>query len=199
MLLHLPSVERLIEAFRRLPGVGKRSAERFALHLLAAPEEDAIELGKAILEARCRVRRCMRCGNLAETDPCEICTDEKRDRSVLCVVERPAGVIALEGSGGFRGLYHVLHGVISPLDGVGPEDLQIDKLITRVKEEGIREVILATNATVEGENTALYISHLLEPLGVSVTRIAHGVPMGSGLEYADGVTLTRALEGRTKI
>ncbi|HOJ32625.1 MAG TPA: recombination mediator RecR [Candidatus Hydrogenedentes bacterium] len=199
MLLHLPSVERLIEAFRRLPGVGKRSAERFALHLLAAPEEDAIELGKAILEARRRVRRCTRCGNLAETDPCEICTDEKRDRSVLCVVERPAGVIALEGSGGFRGLYHVLHGVISPLDGVGPDDLRIDKLITRVKEEGIREVILATNATVEGENTALYISHLLEPLGVSVTRIAHGVPMGSGLEYADGVTLTRALAGRTKI
>ncbi len=199
MLFQLPSVERLVEAFRRLPGVGKRSAERFALHLLSAPERDALELGEAILEARRRVKRCGICQNLAETDPCVICADEKRDRSTLCVVERPGGVIALESSGVYRGLYHVLHGVISPLDGVGPEDLRIDQLINRIGAENIREVILATNATVEGENTALYITRLLEPLKVTVTRIAHGVPMGGGLEYADSVTLARALQGRNRV
>lgn len=199
MLFQLPSVERLVEAFRRLPGVGKRSAERFALHLLSAPESEALELGQAILEARKRVKKCSRCRNLAETDPCSICTDAKRDQTLLCVVERPAGVMAVEASGAYRGVYHVLHGVISPLDGIGPDDLFIDALAQRVAKEHIREVILATNATVEGENTALYITRILEPLHVTVSRIAHGVPMGSGLEYADSVTLARALEGRNRI
>lgn len=199
MLLNAPTVERLIEAFRRLPGVGKRSAERFALHLLSAPEDEARELGESILDARRRIGRCSVCRNLAETDPCPVCTDEKRDRKTLCVVERPSGMMALERGGSYRGLYHVLHGVIHPLDGIGPNELAIDALVRRVKEQGIQEVIIATNATVEGENTALYISRLLAPLGVAVTRIAHGVPMGSGLEFADDVTLSRALQGRTRL
>ena len=199
MLLNAPTVERLIEAFRRLPGVGKRSAERFALYLLSAPEDEARELGESILDARRRIGRCSVCRNLTETDPCPICADEKRDRKTLCVVERPSGMMALERGGSYRGLYHVLHGVIHPLDGIGPNELAIDALVRRVKEQGIQEVIIATNATVEGENTALYISRLLAPLGVAVTRIAHGVPMGSGLEFADDVTLSRALQGRTRL
>jgi len=199
MLLDAPSVERLLAAFRRLPGVGKRSAERLTLHLLSAPEEEALALSHAIQDARRRVTMCSSCRNLTEQDPCPVCSNEKRDRATLCVVEQPAGAMAIERGGAYRGLYHVLHGVISPLDGIGPDELAVDKLVGRVERGGIDEVIIATNATVEGENTALYLSRRLAPLNVSVTRIAHGVPMGSGLEFADDVTLSHALEGRTKL
>ncbi len=199
MLLNAPSVERLVEAFRRLPGVGKRSAERLALHLLSVPTEEAHELGQAIQNARDRITTCSICRNLTEQDPCAICADDRRDHTLLCVVEQPAGAMSLERGGVFRGVYHVLYGVINPLDGVGPQELNLDALVQRVRDSGVTEVIVATNATVEGEGTAQYISRLLEPYGVTVSRIAHGVPMGGGLEYADDMTLSHALQGRTKV
>lgn len=199
MLLNSPSMQRLVESLRRLPGIGKRTAERLALHVLSAPEEEARELSNAVRDARERIRRCSVCCILTETDPCPICSDDRRDRSTVCVVERPAGAMAIEKGGGYRGLYHILHGCLNPLDGVGPEDLQIADLIKRVEAGGIKEIIVATNATAEGEATAQYLSNLLKNHDVSVTRIAHGVPMGGGLEYADGVTLARALQGRTRL
>ena len=197
MLLDAPSVERLIEAFRRLPGVGRRSAERMALHLLSAPEEQALFLADALREARDRIRFCSVCSNLTEPDPCEICADARRDRGLICVVEQPAGAMAIEKGGAFKGTYHVLHGALNPLDGIGPDELHIGCLLRRMEDGGVREVILATNATTEGEATALYLSHQIAKAGVKVTRIAHGVPMGGGLEFADGMTLTHAIEGRT--
>jgi recombination protein RecR len=199
MLLQAPSLERLVEAFRRLPGVGKRSAERMALHLLSAPPDVADQLGEAIRVARERIAPCSRCGNLAEEDPCRVCSDERRDHSLICVVEHPSGALAIEKGGGFRGLYHVLGGALNPLDGVGPDDLRIAQLMDRVVQGDVQEVIVATNATAEGEATALYLSRRLAGEGVKVTRIAHGVPMGGGLEYADDMTLSHALQGRTPI
>jgi recombination protein RecR len=199
VLFEAPSAERLVAALRKLPGVGKRSAERYALHLLSAPVDEAVELSEAIRQARERIKTCSMCGGLTEVDPCPICADPHRDRSIICVVEQPVGVMAIEKGGSYRGLYHVLHGALSPLDGIGPSELAIGKLIARVETGNVAEVILATNATVEGENTALYLSRQLSRLHVSVSRIAHGVPMGSGLEYADSVTLARALEGRTRL
>lgn len=195
MLLHSPAIERLIEAFRRLPGVGKRSAERFALHLLSAPPEDAQALSEAIDEARAAIRKCSICRNLTESDPCAVCRDERRDRSVICVVEHPSGAMAIERGGSYRGLYHVLHGALSPLEGVGPEELHFDLLLKRLEDGTVKEVIAATNATAEGEATALYLSRQLGDR-VKVSRIAHGVPMGGGLEFSDEATLTHALEGR---
>lgn len=199
MLFDAPSVERLVEAFRRLPGVGKRSAERLALHVLSAPEREAELLSEAIREARARVRTCSICCDLTETDPCRICSDEDRDHSVVCVVERPAGTMAIEKGGSYNGTYHVLNGVLSPLDGIGPSELTIDRLIRRVEQGDIKEVIVATNATAEGEVTAQYLAGQLGRYGVAVTRIAHGVPMGGGLEFADDMTLSHALHGRTRI
>lgn len=199
MLTDLPSVERLIEAFRRLPGVGKRSAERFALHLLGAPDEEARFLSEAIQQARERVTTCSSCCNLTETDPCAICSDERRDRSTICVVERPAGAMAIEKGGEYRGLYHVLNGALNPLEGIGPSELTIGPLVRRIEAGEVKEVIVATNATAEGEATALYLAGLIGKLGVTVSRIAHGVPMGTGLEFADDVTLSRAIEGRTQL
>jgi len=199
MLLNSPTVERLIEAFRRLPGVGKRSAERLALHVLSAPREEARALSDAIREARDRITTCSICCDLTESDPCPICADDRRDRSVICVVERPTGVLAIEKGGAFRGLFHVLNGVLSPLDGIGPEQLTVAKLTSRVKAGGVTEIIVATNATAEGEATAMYLSRLFGAMGVAVTRIAHGVPMGGGLEFADDVTLSHALQGRTRL
>ncbi|MEK7793841.1 MAG: recombination mediator RecR [Candidatus Hydrogenedentota bacterium] len=197
MLLNSPAVDRLIEAFRRLPGVGKRSAERLALHVLSAPAEEAKFLSDSLREARGRVVKCSVCQDLSESDPCSVCADSKRDHTLICVVERPAGTIAIEKGGTFRGLYHVLHGVLNPLEGIGPDELQIERLVRRAKETGATEVIVATNATAEGEATAMYLSRRLTPLGVKVTRIAHGVPMGGGLEFADHMTLSHALQGRT--
>ncbi len=199
MLLNAPSVERLVEAFRRLPGVGKRSAERLALHLLSAPDEEARQLSEAIAEARERVTTCSTCCNLTETDPCPVCADERRDHAVVCVVERPSGTMAIEKGGTYRGLYHVLHGVLNPLEGIGPSELRVDRLMQRLEAGNIQEVIVATNATAEGEATAMYLSRRIAALGIPVSRIAHGVPMGGGLEYADDATLTHALEGRTRL
>jgi len=199
MFLTSPAVERMIEAFRRLPGIGKRSAERLALHLLSAPEEEARQLSDAIREARDRVTACSVCGTLTEEDPCSICADDRRDHTMLCVVERPAGLLAIEKAGSYRGVYHVLHGVLNPLEGIGPNELKMDRLMKRLENGRISEVIVATNATAEGEATALYLSRQIARLGIAVSRIAHGVPMGSGLEFADDATLSRALEGRTRL
>ncbi len=199
MLFDTPAIERLVEAFRRLPGVGKRSAERLALHVLSAPEEEAVLLSEALLEARRLIVRCSQCCNLTDCDPCIICTSADRDRGLLCVVEHPSGAMAIEKGGAYKGLYHVLHGALNPLDGIGPDELTVAPLLRRV-EEGVREVIVATNSTVEGEATALYLSRMIGARqGIAVTRIAHGVPMGSGLEYADDATLAHALEGRKQL
>ncbi len=199
MLLNSPSVDRLIEAFRRLPGIGKRSAERLALHVLSAPEEEAIQLSEALREARSHVRMCSICRDLTEVEPCVVCADPRRDAGLVCVVEQPSGAMAVEKGGGYRGTYHVLHGVLNPLEGVGPSELRIDSLMRRIEQGGVREVIIATNATSEGEATALYLTRQITPKGVLVTRIAHGVPMGGGLEFADDVTLSHAIEGRTRL
>lgn len=199
MLLNSLTVERLIEALRLLPGVGKRSAERMALHLLCSPESTAHTLSEAISAARQAVRLCSVCCNLTEQDPCVICSDPRRDRSVICVVERPAGAMALEKGGTYRGLYHVLHGALSPIDGIGPSELRIDRLMKRLEGGETREVIVATNATAEGEATALYLTRLMSQTGIGVSRIAQGVPMGGGLEFADDVTLSHALQGRTQL
>lgn len=197
MLLDSPAVERLVDAFRRLPGVGKRSAERMALHLLSASEEEAQLLSDAVLSARARISMCVECRNLTEENPCSICSSERRDPSILCVVEQPVGAMAIEKGGMFRGRYHVLHGVLNPLDGVGPAELCLDRLYARLDGGQVSEVIVATNATAEGEATALYLARQLGQRNVKVTRIAHGVPMGGGLEFADEATLSHAMEGRT--
>ncbi len=197
MLLDSPTVERLVDAFRRLPGVGKRSAERLVLHLLSAPADDAYRLSEAIRSARERITTCNICRNLTEDNPCVICADERRDAAIICVVEQPAGAMAIERGGMFRGRYHVLHGVLNPLEGVGPSELCLDRLYARLGGNAVEEVIIATNATAEGEATALYLSRQLAQRGVKASRIAHGVPMGSGLEFADEATLSHAMQGRT--
>ena len=199
MLLDSPAVERLVDAFRRLPGVGKRSAERLALHLLSAPPEEATYLSEAVREARSRVTTCRVCRNLTEADPCPICTDARRDHTLICVVERPSGAIAIEKGGVYRGLYHVLHGVLNPLEGTGPSELHMDRLFRRLEEGVVTEVVVATNATAEGEATALYLSRQIGAMGIRVSRIAHGVPMGGGLEFADDATLSHAIQGRTPL
>lgn len=199
MLVNAPSMEQLVEALRCLPGVGKRSAERLALHLLSAPAEEAERLSEAIKTARARIQTCSICCDLTESDPCAVCASNRRDHGVICVVERPAGTIAIERGGGFHGLYHVLHGALNPLEGVGPEELTVNRLMERVEQGDVREIIVATNATAEGEATALYLGRQLGAKGVAVSRIAHGVPMGGGLEYADDATLSHALEGRVRL
>ena len=192
-------LEQLIEELVKLPSVGQKSAQRLALHLLNTPREDALRLADAIRAARERVGVCSVCGLFSEEDPCLIDRDPQRDGAVVCVVEQPADVLAFERTGQFRGRYHVLGGALSPLDGTHPDNLRIRELLARLRTEPIQEVILATNPNVAGEATALYLSRLLSPLGVKVTRIARGVPMGSDLEYSDMVTLARALEGRREI
>lgn len=199
MLFDSPAVEALVTALRKLPGVGKRSAERLALHVLSTQAEDAAALSDAIRNARDRVCRCSICGNLTEVDPCRICTDDRRDATTLCVVEQPASAMAIEKGGSFRGHYHVLYGVLNPLEGIGPSELNMQSLIDRVNKGNIQEIVVATNTTAEGEATALYLARQLACDGVKVTRIAHGVPMGGGLDYADDATLQHALEGRTPI
>jgi recombination protein RecR len=198
-------LELLIEELQRLPTIGAKSAQRLALHLLRAPREDALRLAEAIRALRERVGFCKVCGNFTEQDPCLLCIDPKRDAGVVCVVEQPGDVLALERTGTFKGRYHVLGGALSPLEGTTPETLRIRELLERLRATGeggaptIKEVILATNPNVAGEATALYLHRLLTPLGVKVTRIARGVPMGSDLEYSDQVTLARALEGRREV
>ena len=192
-------LETLIAELERLPSIGTKSAQRLALHLLRVPREDALRLAQAICDVREKVGFCTTCGNFSETDPCALCGDPRRDPRILCVVEQPVDVLAFERTGTFPGRYHVLGGALSPLEGTSPEQLRIRELLDRLRGGEVREVILATNPNVNGEATALYLSRLLSPLGVRITRIARGVPMGSDLEYSDQVTLVRALEGRRDV
>lgn len=192
-------LENLIDEFARLPSIGRKTAQRLALHVLKAPREEAARLAEAILLVKDRVGFCTLCGNYAEQDPCPLCADPRRDHTLVCVVEQPVDVLAIERTASYRGVYHVLRGVLSPLDGVGPDDLRVRELLARLNggaEQTPKEVILATNPTVNGEATAMYLQKLLQPLGIRTTRIARGVPVGSDLEYSDVVTLARALEGR---
>jgi recombination protein RecR len=190
------AIEELITELARLPGIGRKTAQRLTFHLLQQPSEQAGRLASALVAVTERVRACEQCGNLTEEQPCGICRDPRRDPAVVCVVEEASAVAVVDRSTDFRGRYHVLGGRISPLDGIGPESLRLDRLVIRVREEGIREVILATNPSMEGEVTATYIQHLLAGLGVRVTRLARGLPMGGDLEYIDGVTLAHALVAR---
>jgi recombination protein RecR len=193
------SLQQLIDQFKRLPGIGGKSAQRLAFHILRTPRDEAERLCEAIRQVKDRVTYCTVCNNITDIDPCGVCADDSRDRRSICVVEEPQNVNVIEKTGGHRGTYHVLMGAISPLSGVGPDDLKIKGLLARIAEGGIEEIILATNPTVEGEATAFYLARLLKPLGVRVTRIAMGIPVGSDLEYADDLTMTRALEGRREL
>jgi recombination protein RecR len=192
-------VQDLIDELGKLPGVGPKSAQRIAFHLLKLPAEDALRLARAITEAKSRVAFCQRCFNVSEHELCDFCADERRDATVLCVVEEPRDIVAVEKTGQFRGRYHVLQGAISPIEGIGPDQLRVAELLARIEPEGVAEVILCTNPNIEGEATAMYLGRLLKPLGLSVTRIASGLPVGGDLEYADELTLGRALEGRREV
>jgi recombination protein RecR len=192
-------VARLIEEFHKLPGIGPKSAQRLTYHLLRAPADDARALAQAILEVKEKTVLCSVCQNITDSDPCSICSNPDRDHGAICVVEEPLDILALERTGAYKGLYHVLHGVISPMDGVGPEDLKVQELLSRLRSGDVREVIMATNPNLEGEATAMYIARLISPLGLKVTRLARGLPVGADLEYADNVTLARALEGRQEV
>jgi len=197
---HVPAFARLIAELEKLPGIGPKTAQRLAYHLLFRPQEEVRALAEAMVRARASVRYCSVCANLTDRDPCAICRDPARDPRVICVVEQPRDVAAMERAGEFRGRYHVLHGVISPMDGVGPDDLRVRELLERLRQDPpVEEVIIATNPTVEGEATALYLARLIKPLGPRVTRIARGVPEGGDLEYVDEVTLAKALQGRQEI
>jgi recombination protein RecR len=192
-------VQSLIDELGRLPGIGPKSAQRIAFHLLKVPADDVARLAHAITEAKARVRFCERCFNIADDVLCPICNDDTRDSSVLCVVEESRDIVAIERTGEFRGRYHVLLGAMSPLEGIGPEQLKIRELVARIDPEGVQEIILCTNPNTEGEVTAMYLARLLKPIGLTVTRIASGLPVGGDLEYADELTLGRALEGRRAV
>jgi recombination protein RecR len=196
---HPESLSRLIERLQRLPGIGAKSAQRLAYHVLRTPREDADLLCAAIQDVKERVTYCTVCNNITDVDPCRFCADEARERHLICVVEEPQNVAAIEKTREFRGLYHVLMGALSPLQGVGPDDLKIKGLLSRVAGGGVTEVVLATNPNVEGEATALYLARLLKPLGLRVTRIATGIPVGSDIEYADEITMSKAMEGRREV
>ncbi|MBQ1678546.1 MAG: recombination protein RecR [Oscillospiraceae bacterium] len=193
------ALERLTEEFAKLPGIGGKTAQRLAFHVLSLPDAEAEAFAAAITEAKKTVHSCPICQNLTDGERCAICSDERRDHGVICVVAEPRDVIAMERAREYEGVYHVLHGVISPLNHVGPDDIRIRELLTRVAEGGVREVIMATNPDTEGEATAMYLSRLLRPMEIKVTRLAYGIPVGSQLEYADEVTLLRALEGRREM
>ncbi len=197
MQLYARPLQRLIDALERLPGIGPKSAQRLALHLLRAPADKAEELARAILDARTAVHQCEACFNLSETARCPICDDSSREHTLLTVVADVRDLMALENAGDYRGAYHVLDGLISPMDGIGPENLHVRELLARLEDGTVREVVLATNPTVEGDATALYLARLIKPLGITVTRIALGLPVGGDLDYADQMTILRAMEGRT--
>jgi recombination protein RecR len=197
--MYVASVQELIDELGRLPGIGPKSAQRIAFHLLKLPREDALRLSQAIVDAKDKVSFCTRCFNVAEGDECAICLDPRRDTTVVCVVEEPRDIVALEKTQDYRGRYHVLQGAINPIEGVGPDQLRIGELLQRLATEEIAEVILCTNPNLEGDATAMYLSRQLQPLGVKVTRLAFGLPVGGDLEYADEVTLGRALEGRREV
>jgi recombination protein RecR len=192
-------ISRLIRELAKLPGIGEKTASRLAFHVLRASDEYARDLARALIEVKEKIRLCSTCMNLTEQDPCTLCSDVRRDAAIIAVVATPPDLYAIERTGGFRGRYHVLHGVLSPLEGIGPDDLRIKELITRLGSGAVKEVILATSPNVEGEATAIYLAKVLRPLGVKVTRIASGLAVGGELEYADGVTITRALEARREI
>ncbi len=196
---YIAPLAKLIEHFRALPGIGSKTAVRLAYHVLDMDVEKARALAGAIIEAKEKIGYCNTCFNLSDRNPCSICSSEDRDHSVICVVEQPQDVAAMERMRDFKGVYHVLHGAISPLEGVGPENLKIKELLTRISDSEVKEIIMATNPNVEGEATAMYIARLLKPMGIKVTRIAHGLPVGGDLEYADEVTLSKAMENRREI
>ncbi len=199
MQYYIEPIAKLIEQFGKLPGIGSKTAGRLAFAVVSMPEDDAKQFADAILAVKASVKYCSVCQNLSDTDICRICADESRDKSVICVVETPKDVMAIEASREFTGLYHVLHGVISPTDGIGPENIRIRELLARLTDGTVTEVIMATNSTVEGDATAMYISKLLKPAGIKVTRLAYGIPVGGELEYADRDTLARAIDGRREL
>ncbi|KMJ55504.1 recombination mediator RecR [Alkalihalophilus sp. As8PL] len=192
-------IAKLIEGFMKLPGIGPKTASRLAFFVLDMKEDDVLDFAKALVNAKRNLTYCSVCHNITDTDPCRICEDKHRDESMVCVVQDAKDVIAMEKMKDYRGKYHILHGAISPMDGVGPEDIKIPELLKRLQDDTIQEVIIATNPTIEGEATAMYISRLVKPTGIKVTRIAHGLPVGGDLEYADEVTLSRAIEGRREL
>ncbi len=196
---HVAPLETLVEQFEKLPGIGHKTAQRLAYYILGVPKEEAEKFSQAILEAHEKIHYCRVCCNLTDEELCPVCRSNTRDKSVICVVEDPRDVFALERTNEFNATYHVLHGVISPLSGIGPDQLHIKELLARVADSQVKEVIMATNPTVEGEATAMYISRLLKPMGIRVTRLAYGIPVGGDLEYADEVTLSRAIEGRREL
>ena len=193
------SLQELVEQFKKLPGIGAKNAQRLAFHVLRTPREDAERLCTAIRDVKDRVTYCTTCNNITDVDPCAMCNDSTRDHRVICVVEEPQNVNVVDRAGGFKGVYHVLMGAISPLQGVGPDDLKIKGLLARIGVDGVDEVILATNPTVEGEATAIYLARLLKPMGMRVTRIAMGIPVGSDLDYADDLTMGKSMEGRREV
>ncbi len=199
MAYNVLPLTKLIEQFERLPGIGRKSAQRLAFYVLSLSKERAQQFADAIVEAHEKIKKCKVCQSLTESELCPICADQARDRSIVCVVENSQDVIAFERTKEYHGLYHVLHGLISPMDGIGPDQLYIKELLSRLNDGSIKEVVMATNPTVEGEATAMYLARLLKPMNVRVTRLAYGIPVGSNLEYADEVTLYRALEGRSEI
>ncbi len=199
MSIYTPALQKLIDELGKLPGVGPKSAQRIAFHLIKIPEQDALGLAVAIQQAKQKVRFCETCFNMSDEAICEICSDSQRDSSLVCVVEEPRDIVALERTREYKGLYHVLQGAINPIDGIGPEQLKIRELLERLKGNTVVEVILCTNPNIEGEATAMYLAKLIEPLGIQVSRIASGLPVGGDLEYADELTLGRALEGRRNI
>lgn len=199
MSIYAPSIEKLVENFEKLPSIGHKTAQRLAFHMLDLSDEEVKEFTDSILEAKKNLKFCSKCFNISDTDPCNICSNPKRDDSIICVVEDVRDVFAMERTHEFNGVYHVLHGSISPMNGVGPDDIKIKELLSRLMNGNVKEVILATNPRVEGEATSMYVSKLVKPLGVKVTRIARGIPIGGDLEYTDEITLTKALEGRSEI
>jgi len=199
MALHAKPIDQLIEALTKLPGIGRKTAARLTFHILRSSLSEAQALARAILDVKEKIRLCSTCFNLTDEDPCRVCQDEHRSKEILCVVEGPNDLIAIENTGAFKGRYHVLHGALSPLEGVGPENIKVKELMERLHREEVAEVILATNPTVEGGATALYLTDLIRPLGIRVTRIAYGIPMGGEIEYSDVMTLSKALEGRREI
>ena len=199
MSYYSPSIEKLIESFEKLPSIGHKTAVRLAFHMLDLNEEDTKEFIDSIVNAKKNLKYCNICLNISDTDPCPICSSPKRDKSIICVVEDVRDIMAMERTHEFKGVYHVLHGTISPMNGIGPEDIKIKELLNRLGQNDIREIIVATNPRVEGEATAIYLSKIIKPLGIKVTRIAHGIPVGGDLEYTDEITLTKALEGRREL
>ena len=199
MSYYSPSIEKLIQSFEKLPSIGNKTAARLAFYILNASEEETNEFVSSIVNAKKNLKYCSKCYNISDTDPCTICGNPKRDQSSICVVEDVRDIIAMERTHEFKGVYHVLHGSISPMNGIGPEDIKIKELLARLMDGQVKEVILATNPRVEGEATAMYLSKLIKPLGITVTRIAHGIPVGGDLEYTDEITLTKALEGRREL